>query len=85
MLELVLKGISPQMLLVFLPLLLTKLSNFLRDKDANSTGADDVAAKLILDFIPAIDALTDKTAGENAFKKSLKAIRTTIDNYLGDR
>ncbi len=80
--KLILKTLSPQLLALFLPTLLIKVSHWFRDKDANMTGADDVVAKLLEASAAVVATMDDKD--EASFKKSLRLVRDTINTYLGE-
>ncbi|HRJ90080.1 MAG TPA: hypothetical protein PLX39_15490 [Pyrinomonadaceae bacterium] len=72
--------LSPKTLLMFLPAILIKTGNWLRNKDANTTGPDDAFGNVLIAFAPAVSAF--ETGNENAFKKSLKAVHETLGRYL---
>lgn len=78
--EFLLKGLSPKLLLALLPMLLMKLGNYFKNKDADNVGRDDVAGNICHAFGQAFDAYEDNN--ENAFRKGLTLARNTIDHYL---
>ena len=78
--DFLLKNLSPKLLLSLLPMILIKLGNYFKNKDADSIGRDDVAGNLCHAFAQAFDAYED--GNENAFRKGLKISRDMIDNYL---
>ena len=69
-------------LLMMLPMMLIQLGGYLKNKDKDNVGTDDAFANVLIAVAPAIDAYAN--SNENALKKALRAVRTTIDNYLGD-
>lgn len=81
MFEFILKGLSPQMLLMLLPMLMLKIGTWLKDKDQNETGTDDAAGNIIIAAAPAVAAYAE--GNEKSFRKFLTAVHTTIGNYLG--
>lgn len=78
--EQILKSLSPSLLLLLLPSLLIRLGNYYKNKDKNSTGADDAFGNVLIAAAPAVQAAAD--GNENAVKKALKIVRDVIDNYL---
>jgi hypothetical protein len=64
----------------FVALGLTKLGVFLKNKDANTIGADDAMGDVCIALAPAIAAI--EGSNENAKRKALKVARDTIDGYL---
>lgn len=78
--EFLLKGLSPQMLLMFLPMILIQIGNFFKNKDANNVGSDDAFGNVLIAAAPAVEAFS--SGNENAKRKALKAVRDTIDSYL---
>jgi len=68
------------MILMFLPMLLIKLGNWFKNKDADAVGSDDAFGNVLIAAAPAVEAF--ESGNENAKRKALKAIRDTIDNYL---
>lgn len=80
MFELLLKSLPVTAYYSIASMLLTKLGNHLKNKDADDKGKDDVAGKICLAFAPAIVALGDNS--ENAFRKALTVAREAIDAYL---
>lgn len=75
-----LKFIPTSMLYGVVAMLLVKLGNVVKSKDANDTGSDDAFGNVLIAMAPAVAALEDNN--ENAKRKALKATRDTIDNYL---
>lgn len=75
-----LKFIPTSMLYGVVAMLLVKLGNVVKGKDANDTGSDDAFGNVLIAMAPAVAALEDNN--ENAKRKALKATRDTIDNYL---
>lgn len=76
----ILKTMGPRALLGFLPMILVQIGTWLKGKDANNTGSDDVAGDICLAAAPAVEAFAQGNG--NAFRKALVAIRAAIDNYL---
>lgn len=83
MLDFILKNISPNMLLMLLPMLLVKAGTWLKNKDANSTGADDAFGNVLIAMAPAVEAVATTPQSENALKKALRGVYITLGNYLG--
>lgn len=79
--DFLLKQLSPKLLLGLLPMILIKVGNWFKNKDANTTGADDAFGNVLIALAPAVDALDD--GNETAFKKALNAVYITLGNYLG--
>lgn len=78
--DFLLKTLSPKMLLALLPMILIKVGNWFKGKDANTTGADDAFGNVLIALAPAIEAMEDNN--ETAFKKALKVVYETLGNYL---
>lgn len=78
--EFILKSLSPQLLLMFLPMLLIKLGNWFKGKDADNVGSDDAFGNVLIAAAPAVEAF--ESGSENAKRKALTAVRDTINNYL---
>ena len=78
--DFLLKSLSPKLLLALLPMILLKVGNWFKGKDADNIGSDDVTGNLLIALAPAMEALDSNN--ESAFKKSLRIVRDTIDNYL---
>ena len=82
-LKTMLKNLPAEMLLkIFIPIICNKIGADFKKKDANETGADDATGNLFFAFGTAAAAY-DST-NENAFKKALRAVRNTINVYLGE-
>lgn len=64
----------------FVALGLTKLGNYLKNKDADTTGKDDAAGEICIVLAPAVAAL--EGSNDTAFRKALTVARNAIDNYL---
>lgn len=79
--DFLLKQLSPKLLLGLLPMILVKVGNWFKGKDANDTGADDAFGNVLIALAPAVDALDD--GNETAFKKALNVVYATLGNYLG--
>lgn len=75
-----LKFMPVSMLYGVMAMLLMKLGNSMKNKDANNTGSDDAFGNVCIAMAPAVAALEDNN--ENAKRKALKTVRDTIDNYL---
>jgi hypothetical protein len=73
--------IGPKALLMLLPMILIQIGTMLKGKDANNTGSDDAAGNICIAAAPAVEAFA--TSNEKALRKSLIAVRDTIDGYLG--
>jgi hypothetical protein len=69
-------------LLMLLPVMLVQVGNYLKNKDANATGSDDAFGNVLIAMAPAVDAVA--TSNENSLKKALRAVKITIENYLGE-
>ncbi len=69
-------------LLMIIPMTLLKCGNFLKNKDTNATGTDDAFGNVLIAVAPAVDAFA--TGNDKALRKALRAVRQTIDNYLGE-
>lgn len=78
--EFLVKTMSPAMLIMMLQLILIRLGNWFKNKDADNVGADDAAGNVLLVAAPAIAAFD--AGDENAKRKALKSIRDSIDGYL---
>lgn len=78
--ESLVKFLPLESLLVLLQLVLVKVGSKLKDKDLNNTGKDDAFGNVLIAAAPAVQAFGDKN--DNSFKKALKTVRDTIDNYL---
>lgn len=74
------KLMSVAALLTILPIILTKVGIDFKNKDSNATGSDDAFGNVLISLAPAIEAFN--TGNENAKRKILITIKTTIDNYL---
>ena len=77
-----LKYLPKSVLLSMLPVACLQAATLLRNRDANETGVDDVAANLLVAAAPALTAL--ERNDENAFRKSLRIARDLITNYLNE-
>lgn len=76
-----LKYIPVNVLFQFLPMILLKIGNMIKARDANDTGADDAFGSVLLAAAPAVDGLF--TSGHDwSVRKALTTMRDTIDNYL---
>lgn len=78
--EWIIKSLPVSALYSVIALLLVKLGNFLKGKDANDAGPDDVAGSICIALAPAIAALEGNN--DNALRKALRVARDTIDSYL---
>ena len=63
-----------------IPGVLTQFGYSLKNKDDNSTGFDDAGGNVLIALAPVVPAFL--TGNESLIKKTLKAVRDTIDNYL---
>lgn len=77
-----LKYLPVSTLFMFLPMILIKIGNSLKNRDLNMSGPDDAAGGLLIALAPAVAALDDNN--ETAFKKALRTTRDAINNYLGE-
>lgn len=75
-----LKFMPVAMLYSVIAMLLIKLGNSLKNKDANASGADDAFGNVLIAMAPAVAALEDNN--EKALRKALAVVYTTIGNYL---
>lgn len=71
--------------LMFLPAGLSVLASKLMRRDANNTGADDMAARLIVDLQPMIPELIQGNVNDNTADKTFLAIYRTSEAYLKQR
>lgn len=78
--EWIIKALPISALYGVIAMLLIKLGNALKNKDADSKGADDVAGDVCIHLAPAIAALEGNN--DRALRKALKVARDTIDAYL---
>ena len=76
------KGLSPQLLLGFLPMILIEIGNELKKKDTNNVGPDDAFGNVLIALAPAVSAW--QMNNESALKKALRAVRDAINGYLGE-
>lgn len=53
---------------------------YLKQRDSNSTGADDVIGNILITLSPALDDL--QNGSESKINKVLKTVRDQIDTYL---
>jgi len=74
------KLIGPKALLALLPMILLQIGTMLKGKDDNTTGPDDAAGNICIAAAPAVEAFA--SSNDKALRKSLVAIRDTIDGYL---
>jgi hypothetical protein len=63
-----------------MPLIMLSVGSYLKARDSNTTGADDVVGTLLLTASPAIDGL--QAGDDSMVRKALKATRDVIDGYL---
>jgi len=80
--DFLLKTLSPKILLSLLPMILLKVGSWFKNKDANAVGSDDAFGNVLIAMAPVVQALDD--GNEISVKKGLKAVRDTINNYLGE-
>ncbi len=78
--EFLLKTLSPKMLLGLLPIILVKVGNYFKGRDANDTGSDDDFGNVLIALAPDVDALDDNN--DTAFRKGLEVVYKTLGNYL---
>lgn len=78
--EWIIKALPVSALYGVIAMLLIKLGNALKNKDADTKGADDVAGDVCIALAPAIAALEGNN--DKALKKALKVARDTIEAYL---
>jgi hypothetical protein len=65
-----------------LPVGLLELARRLRNKDTNSTGADDAAADVLQAFAPVMPSLVDGTTKDDkAMLVAMRTIEQTAHNY----
>ena len=83
--EWIIKNLPAPVLMALMPLILGKIGNWFKNKDKNTTGADDAAGNAIHAAIPAVAAFAenDGVGQERVIKKSLKATADSIYRYLG--
>ena len=70
------------MLLGLLPMILIKIGNYFKGRDANNSGSDDAFGNVLIALAPAIEAIDGNN--ETALRKALKVAHKTIGNYLGE-
>lgn len=75
-----LKFLPTSMLYSVTAMLLIKLGNAVKGKDANNTGSDDAFGNVCIAMAPAVAALEDNN--ETAIRKALIVVRDTITEYL---
>lgn len=78
--DFLLKALPVSALYGVIAMLLIKLGNGLKNKDADSAGADDLAGNVCLALAPAIAAL--EGSRDPAERKALRVARDAIDGYL---
>lgn len=78
--DFLLTQLSPKILLGLLPMILVKVGNWFKNKDANDEGADDAFGNVLIALAPAVAALDE--GNETAFKKALRVVYATLGNYL---
>lgn len=74
------KFLPVSMLYSVIAMLLIKLGNALKNKDANNTGTDDAFGNVLIAMAPAVAAI--EANNDTALRKALLTIYTTIGNYL---
>jgi hypothetical protein len=79
--EFLLKSLSPKLLLGLLPMVLFKVGNYFKGRDADDKGSDDAFGNVLIALAPAVDALDDNN--QTAFRKALEITYKTLGNYLG--
>lgn len=70
------------LVLLSVPPILLAVGSFLKNKDADNVGRDDAAGNICNALAPALSSLA--VGNDNSFRKSLKVVRDTIDNYLNN-
>lgn len=63
-----------------LPMIMLVVGSFLRSKDADTKGADDVIGQILITAAPAVESLQNEN--ESGVRKALTAVRDVIDGYL---
>jgi hypothetical protein len=81
--EFLLKSLSPKLLLGLLPMILLKLGNYFKGRDADEVGTDDAFGNVLIALAPAVEAIDGNN--ETAFRKALKVVHTTLGNYLNNK
>lgn len=77
----ILKFLPVSVLFQFLPMILIKVGNMLKQRDTDSKGADDTFGDIMIAAAPAIDGIF--TGGhDTAVRKAVTAIREGCDAYL---
>lgn len=71
---------GPQALAFLIPGICLQIGMSLKNKDDNSTGYDDAGGNVLIAIGPVIPALLSGNA--SMVKKTLTAVRDTIDGYL---
>lgn len=73
------------LLMLFLPAGISALAGKLRNKDANTTGADDAIAGILTEIAPAVPQLIQGNVGDNVADKVMLGIYDTSRAYLVSR
>lgn len=76
------KYMPQSMVMMAASVVLEKAGRGLRDKDENSTGADDALGNVLLALAPAMAAYDEKQ--DKAFKKLLRVAWVTLGTYIGE-
>ncbi len=69
-------------LLPFLPMILIAMASKIKNKDADDVGADDVLGNVFISLAPVVGNINAKD--QTGVKAALRAVRDTINNYLGE-
>ena len=72
-------------LMMFLPAGIAVLAGKLKNKDANSTGADDAIAGILTEIAPALPSLIQGNVGDNVADKVMLGVYRTSQAYLQSR
>lgn len=64
-----------------LPMVLLMVGTFLRGRDSDDKGADDVVGQILIAAAPAVESL--QSSNESGVRKALTAVRDVINGYLG--
>ena len=78
--EFILKSLSPQLLLMLLPMLLLRAGAFFKNRDTNQSGSDDAFGNVLTALAPAVAAFEQNN--DTAVKKYLRVVYETLGNYL---
>lgn len=76
------KNFGLSSLTFIIPGIMTQLGMSLKNKDDNSTGYDDAGGNVVIAMAPVIPAFL--SGNDAIIKRTLRAVRDVINNYLGE-